>query len=304
MQTAGVHAIGTGVPTGFGGGFPARHPTGGTRNPDADGQASQARRGAILAAARMAAGSCRQDGTRSRSGSSGSPARTTSPWRADPRNRSGRCHQLKLNSSRRTQQNLPFVIRRSPAQQAGHQPGRRAGHPLEVLAPLDRDLPARLHLPRRRRGPAAPARGQLRPGSRADPGHHPGTATAPARHRHPANPARPGPPAALVGLATPPPAPRPPSPPALERLRRDNTMITTNYSCRNCPEQHELFRQVEHRFRSLRGQIHSRSSRYFCFAMPAMRVRCSDAARAVDDAGTRSNRRHTGSDTLSRLAYS
>jgi hypothetical protein len=25
--------------------------------------------------------------------------------------------------------------------------GRRAGHPLEVLAPLDRDLPAGLHLP-------------------------------------------------------------------------------------------------------------------------------------------------------------
>ena len=50
--------------------------------------------------------------------------------------------------------------------------------------------------------------------------------------RDPAAPARPAPPAALVGLATPPPAPRPPSPPALERLRRDNTMITTNYSCR------------------------------------------------------------------------
>ena len=45
--------------------------------------------------------------------------------------------------------------------------------------------------------------------------------------------ARPRPPAALVGLAPPPPVPRPPSPPALERLRRDNAMITTNYSCRN-----------------------------------------------------------------------
>ena len=111
-------------------------------------------------------------------------------------------------------------------------PGRRAGHPLEVLAPLDRDLPARLHLPRRRRRRATPARGRLRPGRRADPGHRPGAAAAPARHRHPAAPARPGPPAALVGLATPPPAPRPPSPPTLERLRRDNTMITTNYSCR------------------------------------------------------------------------
>jgi hypothetical protein len=42
-----------------------------------------------------------------------------------------------------------------------------------------------------------------------------------------------GPPAALVSLATPPPAPRPPSPSTLERLCRDNTMITTNFSCRN-----------------------------------------------------------------------
>jgi hypothetical protein len=40
------------------------------------------------------------------------------------------------------------------------------------------------------------------------------------------------PPAALVSLATPPPAPRPPSSPTLERVRRDNTMITANYSCR------------------------------------------------------------------------
>ena len=123
--------------------------------------------------------------------------------------------------------------RRSPTRQAEHRPGRRAGHPLEVLAPLDRDLPARLHLPRRRRRRATPARGRLRPGRRADPDHRPGAAAAPARHRHPTTPARPGPPAALVHLATPPPAPRPPSPPTLERLRRDNTMITTNYSCRN-----------------------------------------------------------------------
>ncbi len=47
-------------------------------------------------------------------------------------------------------------------------------------------------------------------------------------------PAGPGASAALVGLAPPPPAPRPPSPPTLERLRRDNAMIATNYSCRNC----------------------------------------------------------------------
>jgi hypothetical protein len=32
----------------------------------------------------------------------------------------------------------------------------------------------------------------------------------------------------------PPPAPRPPSPPTLERLRRGNTVITTNYSRRSC----------------------------------------------------------------------
>src|SRR5208282_3668028 len=112
-------------------------------------------------------------------------------------------------------------------------PGRGTGHPLEVLAPLDRDLPARLHLPRRRRRRPTPARHRLRPGRRTDPGHRPGAAAAPARHRHPAAPARPGAPAALVGLATPPPARRPPSPPTLERLRRNNTMITTNYSYRN-----------------------------------------------------------------------
>jgi len=121
--------------------------------------------------------------------------------------------------------------------QAGHRPGRRAGHPLEVLAPLDRDLPARLHLPRRRRRRATPARGQLRPGCRADPGYRPGAAAAPARHRHPATPARPGPPAALVSVATPPPAPRRPGPPTLERLRRDSTVVP----CRGCfPAAHPI----------------------------------------------------------------
>jgi hypothetical protein len=39
-----------------------------------------------------------------------------------------------------------------------HRPGHRAGHPLEVLALLDRDLPARLHLPRGHGRPATPAR--------------------------------------------------------------------------------------------------------------------------------------------------
>jgi hypothetical protein len=125
------------------------------------------------------------------------------------------------------------IGRRSSARQAEHRPGRRAGHPLEVLAPLDRDLPARLHLPRGRRRRATPARRQLRPGRRAHPDHRPGTAAAAARHGHPAAPARSHPSAALVGLATPAPAPRPPSPPTPERLRRDNAMITTNYSCRN-----------------------------------------------------------------------
>ena len=67
---------------------------------------------------------------------------------------------------------------------------------------------------------------------RADPHHRPRTAAAAARHRHPTTPARPGPQAALVILAATPPAPRPPSPPTLERLRRDCTMITTNYSRR------------------------------------------------------------------------
>jgi hypothetical protein len=116
-----------------------------------------------------------------------------------------------------------------PAPTEVHRPGRRKGHPLDVLAPLDRDVPARLHLPRRRRCPSAPARHRLRPGHRTPPGHRSGAAAAPARHRHPTAPPRPGSPAALVDLATPPPAPRPPRPPALERLRRDNTMITTNY---------------------------------------------------------------------------
>jgi hypothetical protein len=70
------------------------------------------------------------------------------------------------------------------------------------------------------------------PDAGADPSHRPGAVAALVRHRDPAAPARPGPPAALVGLAAPAPAPRPPSPPTLERLRRDNTMITMNYSRR------------------------------------------------------------------------
>ena len=122
---------------------------------------------------------------------------------------------------------------RSPARQAEHRPGRRAGHPLEILAPLDRALPARLHLPRRRRSPATPARGRLD----LDAGLIPITVpellrllrdtVIPPPRRDRAHRLH------WSDLATPPPAPRPPSPPTLERLRRDNTMITTNYSCRN-----------------------------------------------------------------------
>jgi DDE superfamily endonuclease len=74
----------------------------------------------------------------------------------------------------------PSWPRRSPACQAEQRPGRRAGHPLEVLAPLDRDLPARLYLPRGRGSPATRARRQLRPGRRADPDQRSGTAAAPA----------------------------------------------------------------------------------------------------------------------------
>jgi hypothetical protein len=119
---------------------------------------------------------------------------------------------------------------RSSADEAGHRPGRRAGHPLEVLAPLDVALPAGLYLPPRRRGSATPARGRRRSGGRTGPDHRSGAAAATARHRHPATARRSASPAALAHLATTPSAPRPPSAPALECLRRDNTMMRT--SCR------------------------------------------------------------------------
>ena len=51
---------------------------------------------------------------------------------------------------------------------------------LDVLAPLDRDLPAGLYLPRHCRGSATPARGRLRLGRRADPDHRAGAAAASA----------------------------------------------------------------------------------------------------------------------------
>ena len=69
-------------------------------------------------------------------------------------------------------------------------------------------------------------------------------------------PARPGPPAALVGLATLPPAPRLPSPPALERLRRDNAVITTNHSCPAVEFAPEPY--------SVRVPLHQRLSRHTC----------------------------------------
>ena len=50
--------------------------------------------------------------------------------------------------------------------------GQRPGHHLDLLAPLDRDQPARLRLPRRRRRlPARPRRQRRHP--RADPRHRP-----------------------------------------------------------------------------------------------------------------------------------
>ena len=61
---------------------------------------------------------------------------------------------------------------RPPAVQAGQRTGQRPGHHLDLLAPLDRDLPARLYLPRcGRRLPADPRRRRRHP--RADPRHHP-----------------------------------------------------------------------------------------------------------------------------------
>ena len=93
-----------------------------------------------------------------------------------------------------------------------------------------------LHLSRRHRRPIAPGRRQLRPGRGTDPITVPellrSCATRSSGHPGAIGP----PPAELAGLATPPPAPRPPSPPALEHLRRDNTMITTNTAavCAKC----------------------------------------------------------------------
>jgi hypothetical protein len=72
---------------------------------------------------------------------------------------------------------------RSPARQAGRRPGCRAGHPLEVLAPVDRHACSPTST-----WPSPPPRTACTtPGpepGRADPPHRPGTAAAPARHRH------------------------------------------------------------------------------------------------------------------------
>ena len=59
---------------------------------------------------------------------------------------------------------------RSPAVEAGQRAGQRPGHHLDLLAPLDRDQPARLRLPRRGRRLAARPRRQRRH-PRADPRH-------------------------------------------------------------------------------------------------------------------------------------
>ena len=59
----------------------------------------------------------------------------------------------------------------SPAFEAGQRTGLRPGHHLDLLAPLDRDQPARLYLPRRGRRLAAHPRQQRRP-PRTGPRHH------------------------------------------------------------------------------------------------------------------------------------
>ncbi len=54
------------------------------------------------------------------------PQRTVPPGQAQPHpphNRSGRCHQVRLSRTRRTQQNLPFVIR--PSRNASRRPRPR-----------------------------------------------------------------------------------------------------------------------------------------------------------------------------------
>ena len=59
---------------------------------------------------------------------------------------------------------------RSSAVQAGQRAGQRPGHHLDLLAPLDRDQPARLRVPRRGRCLAA-CRGHRREHARLDPRH-------------------------------------------------------------------------------------------------------------------------------------
>jgi hypothetical protein len=58
--------------------------------------------------------------------------------------------------------------------------GRGAGHPLEILAPAERDLPTILNLPGRRRRRATPAGRGFRPGRLTGPDHRSGAAAAPA----------------------------------------------------------------------------------------------------------------------------
>ena len=130
------------------------------------------------------------------------------------------------------------ALGRSPAIQAGHRAGQRSGHHLDLLAPLDRDQPARPCLPRRGRRLAARSRRQHRRRPGTDPGHHARTASPTARDHRPRAPPRPAAPQRLGALATPPPVPRPASPPALARLRRRVAVTVTIYNCRIRPAGH------------------------------------------------------------------
>ncbi len=120
----------------------------------------------------------------SRSGSSGSPARATSVRRAERRKRSGRCHQFKLSRIRRTQQNLPFVIRpsrsRSRTPSSSSAPGRPAtASPPPCTAPSRSPRPARAW-------PCSgtPPPGTTPPTSMSTAPAHPGTGPRPS-HRPP-----------------------------------------------------------------------------------------------------------------------
>src|SRR5690606_17638006 len=122
--------------------------------------------------------------------------------------------------------------RRSSTCQADLRPGRRTGHPLALLAPLEHHGLARLRL--HRRGHRLPASTLRSPRRASRPGRHrhPRTAPPTARRRHPRPTTGPRAPSDLVHLAATAPISSAPLPPAMAYLRRDNTMITTIYGCR------------------------------------------------------------------------